>query len=35
MYAIMLDLVHDNVHTVHANADRIPESAKSGTKMFV
>lgn len=28
-------LHHGNVHTVRANADRIPESAKSGTKMFL
>jgi len=26
---------HISVHTIHANADRIIENAKSGTKMSV
>jgi transcriptional regulator len=28
-------LTHSSVHTIHDNADRIKESAKSGTKAFV
>jgi hypothetical protein len=28
-------LTYNSVHTVHDNADRITESAKSGTKLFV
>jgi hypothetical protein len=26
---------HSSIHTIHDNADRIKESAKSGTKVFV
>jgi hypothetical protein len=28
-------LTHSSIHTVHDNADRIRESAKSGTNVFV
>jgi hypothetical protein len=30
-----VSLTHDSVHTIRDNADRIKESAKSGTKVFV
>jgi hypothetical protein len=35
IYAVMLQHVHSSVHTIRDNADRIKESAKSGTKVFV
>jgi hypothetical protein len=35
IYAIMLRLAHTSVHTISDNADRIKESVKSGTKVFV
>jgi hypothetical protein len=28
-------LIHSNLHTIHDNADRIKESAKPATKVFV
>jgi len=34
-YAIMLRLAHGSECTIHANADRIKEGAKSGPKVFV
>jgi len=34
-YAIMLRLAHGSVCTIHYNADRIKEDAKSGPKVFV
>jgi len=34
-YGIMLRSAHSSVHTIHDNADRITESAKSGPKVFV
>jgi len=31
-YGVMSELTHSSVHTIRDNADRYPESAKSGPK---
>jgi hypothetical protein len=35
MYALKLSVAYSSICIVHNNADRIAESAKTGTKVFV